>query len=425
MGTANLSSTSEIALNGNLDNSAVEKVYDKKYAPLYKAVRHGDLKDVMKFLEAHPEGVNAIISEIEETALHVAVTFEHLDIVKELVNKMQEGDLEWRNQFGETALVTAACTGIIEMAKCMIEKNRNLPVIPTNSDTLPVTQAVISNQKEMTRYLYSVTPLEELVPEMGHHGATLLWQCFVSDALDLALDLLWRCPRLAITRNARDFTLLSSMASNPSVFPGGCHLLFWECWIYNWIQIELATATKDIGINIERSNARESNDETSKVPNMYHGIKRIYKLKLTHVMSLEILRITCNEIATLDDLSQLSNIDEFQSLFQAAENGIPEFIIELLNVKPDLLYLRDELGRNFLFHAIQYRQAKVFNLIYGVTSSIRDDLANVIDKSGNTALHMAALLAPSAQLNHITGAVLQMQRETQWFKVPAILYYLF
>ncbi|KAI4347964.1 hypothetical protein L6164_008733 [Bauhinia variegata] len=216
MGTANLSSTSEIALNGNLDNSgpsivvvifsifiqksrhipklekltriiwkitAVEKVYDKKYAPLYKAVRHGDLKDVMKFLEAHPEGVNAIISEIEETALHVAVTFEHLDIVKELVNKMQEGDLEWRNQFGETALVTAACTGIIEMAKCMIEKNRNLPVIPTNSDTLPVTQAVISNQKEMTRYLYSVTPLEELVPEMGHHGATLLWQCFVSDAL--------------------------------------------------------------------------------------------------------------------------------------------------------------------------------------------------------------------------------------------------
>ncbi|KAI4347929.1 hypothetical protein L6164_008702 [Bauhinia variegata] len=424
METTNLSSNPEIAPRGNLDNSAVEKVYDKKYAPLYKAVRRGDLEDVMKFLEAHPEGVNAIISEIEETALHVAVTFEHLHIVKELVNKMQEGDLEWRDQFGETALVTAACTGIIEMAKCMIEKNRNLPMIPTNDGVLPVTHAVISNQKEMARYLYLVTPLEELVPEMGYHGANLLRQCFLSDAIDFSLDLVRRCPGLAIALNEENATLLWYLSNNPSKFPSGGQLLFWERWIYNWIQIEPDTAAKDIRINIERSNAIESNDITSIVPNKCHGllhllvvgIKRIYKLKLTHVMSLEILRITCNEIATLDDLSQLSNIDEFQSLFQAAENGIPEFIIELLNVKPDLLYLRDELGRNFLFHAIQYRQAKVFNLIYGVTSSIRDDLANVIDKSGNTALHMAALLAPSAQLNHITGAALQMQREIQWFK---------
>ncbi|KAI4297665.1 hypothetical protein L6164_037547 [Bauhinia variegata] len=137
----------------------------------------------MEFLEAHPEGVNAIISEFWETALHLAVTFEHLHIVKELVNKMQEGDLERKNEFGETALVTAACTGIIEMAKCMIEKNRNLPMILINFDTLPVTQALLSNQKEMARYLYLVTPLEELVPEKGYHGANFLRQCFLSDAI--------------------------------------------------------------------------------------------------------------------------------------------------------------------------------------------------------------------------------------------------
>ncbi|KAI4347982.1 hypothetical protein L6164_008748 [Bauhinia variegata] len=183
MKATDLSSYAEIAPGGNLDNSAVEKVYDKKYAPLYKAVRRGDLKDVMKELEAHPEGVNAIISEIKETALHVAVSFQHLHIVKELVNMMQEGDLEWRNQFGETALFIAACTGIIEMAKCMIEKNRNLPMIPTNSDTLPVTLAVIRNQNEMARYLYGVTPLEELEPENGCHGANLLRQFFLSDSI--------------------------------------------------------------------------------------------------------------------------------------------------------------------------------------------------------------------------------------------------
>ncbi|KAI4347984.1 hypothetical protein L6164_008750 [Bauhinia variegata] len=133
-------------------------------------------------------------------------------------------------------------------------------------------------------------------------------------------------------------------------------------------------------------------------------------------MSLELLRITCNEISTLDDLSQLSHAGQFWSLFQAARHGIPEFIIELLNAKPDLLYLQNKQGRNFLLLAIQYRQAKVLNLIYGVTSSIRDNLAVVKDKSGNTALHMAALLAPSEQLNQIPGAAVQMQRELQWFK---------
>ncbi|KAI4347978.1 hypothetical protein L6164_008746 [Bauhinia variegata] len=334
METANLSSNPEIAPREGAprdtsNNSAVEKVYDKKYAPLYKAVRHGDLEDVMKFLEAHPEGVNAIISEIGETALHVAVTFEHLHIVKELVHKMQEGDLEWRNQFGETAFATAACTGIIEMAKCMIEKNRNLPMIPANNGSLPVTKAVHRNKKEMARYLYSVTRLEELVLEKGYLGASLVQECFLAGAIDFTLDLVRRCPGLAIAMNGSKVTLLWSLSNKPSKFPSGCRLLFWERWIYNWIQIELATATKDIRIDMERSNAIESNDMTS--------------------------------------------------------------------------------------------IAEVFNLIYGVTSSIRDGLSVVKDESRNTALHMAALLAPSEQLNRIPGAALQMQRELQWFKFPLLI----
>ncbi|KAI4347914.1 hypothetical protein L6164_008688 [Bauhinia variegata] len=358
--TRDTSNNSEIA-QGNSHDDSVKKVYDRKYAPLYKAVRRGDLEDVMKFLEAHPDGVNAIISEIEETALHVAVTFEHLHIVKELVNKMQEGDLEWRNQFGETAFVTAACAGIIEMAKCMIEKNRNLPMIPSNTRSLPVTMAVLRNKKEMARYLYSVTTLEELKPENGRHGANLLQQCFLSEAIDFTLDLVRRCPELAITLNEDDSTLLWSLATRPSNFPSGCQLLFWERWIYNWIQIEPATAAKDIRINIERSNAIESNDMTSIVPNTCHGLLR----------------------------------------------GLVVYIFNLIGIKK--------------IHKLKLTHAKVFNRIYGVTSAIRDDLVVVKDKSENTALHMAALMAPSEQLNWIPGAALQMQRELQWFKFPLLI----
>ncbi|KAI4347916.1 hypothetical protein L6164_008689 [Bauhinia variegata] len=188
------------------------------------------------------------------------------------------------------------------------------------------------------------------------------------------------------------------------------------------IQIEPTTAAKDIRIDIERSNAIESNDMTSIVPNKCHGllhqlvvyifnligINRIYKLKFYASLAMRLLlSMTCHNC-------QMPAY--FRHYFELLKIGIPEFIIELLNVNPSCREDKNKLGRNFFFHAIQYRQAKVFNLIYGVTSSIRANLANVNDESGNTALHMAALLAPSEQLNCIPGAALQMQRELQWFK---------
>ncbi|KAI3840207.1 hypothetical protein MKW92_001163 [Papaver armeniacum] len=45
-----------------------------------------------------------------------------------------------------------------------------------------------------------------------------------------------------------------------------------------------------------------------------------------------------------------------------------------------------------------------------------------MDERGNTILHYAADIAPSHQLNSVSGAALQMQREAQWFKaVESIL----
>ena len=49
----------------------------------------------------------------------------------------------------------------------------------------------------------------------------------------MALDLLRRCPRLAVTQHIRHQTFLQALASIPSAFPSGCQLSLWERWIYN------------------------------------------------------------------------------------------------------------------------------------------------------------------------------------------------
>ena len=109
---------------------------------------------------------------------------------------------------------------------------------------------------------------------------------------------------------------------------------------------------------------------------------------------------------------QLKESGLFCSIIEAAKRGIPEFIIELIKANPEL----DSSGEDFFFAAVRHRQSKVFSLIYGFIWEAQ--ITTVREKeSRNNLLHMAGMLAPSEQLNRISGAALKMQRELQWFKV--------
>ncbi|XP_026429561.1 uncharacterized protein LOC113325949 [Papaver somniferum] len=68
--------------------------------------------------------------------------------------------------------------------------------------------------------------------------------------------------------------------------------------------------------------------------------------------------------------------------------------------------------------AIVERNEKMVSLICDLGDVYGDkfDLVSITDDEKNTILHYAAKLAPSAQLNLISGVALQMQREVQWFK---------
>ena len=72
------------------------------------------------------------------------------------------------------------------MAKCIIEKSQTLLRIKNGIyDLIPVVVALTFNPDgtEMARYLYSETPLEDLMPRNGINGAMFITRAIYSKAI--------------------------------------------------------------------------------------------------------------------------------------------------------------------------------------------------------------------------------------------------
>ncbi|KAH6757681.1 Ankyrin repeat family protein, partial [Perilla frutescens var. hirtella] len=112
------------------------------------------------------------------------------------------------------------------------------------------------------------------------------------------------------------------------------------------------------------------------------------------------------------DLNKM-NIDKI--IYDAIKHGIIEFIEEMLKYKPGIVWKKDKKGRTIFAHAIVLRQEKIFSLIYNLGAR-KCIMARRHDIFRNNFLHLAGKLSPPSQLERVSGAALQMQRELQWFK---------
>ncbi|KAF5476023.1 hypothetical protein F2P56_007770 [Juglans regia] len=150
---------------------------------------------------------------------------------------MSEDDLEVQDNFGDTALLETTYSGQYKMAECMLRKNKSLVSMGrANTDgfhMLPVVMALSNGYIKMARYLYSLTPLEDLIPEKGRSGSTLCTQAIYTRALDIALDLIRRCPRLVLAPDKESYSPLYALAAMGYAFPSGHRLVFWKRWIYS------------------------------------------------------------------------------------------------------------------------------------------------------------------------------------------------
>ena len=73
-----------------------------EYQTLYKAIQRGKWEEAKEFLDNHEKALTTGISFMGNTALHVAVSFKHVDIVKSLTGLLSKersyGDLAWSSE---------------------------------------------------------------------------------------------------------------------------------------------------------------------------------------------------------------------------------------------------------------------------------------------------------------------------------------
>ncbi|XP_009343380.2 uncharacterized protein LOC103935347 isoform X1 [Pyrus x bretschneideri] len=401
------------------------------HQPLIDAVAKGDWSSAKKYLTMHPDAIRERGSLSGLTALHMAVSMENEYMAKEVVEWMTEEDLEIEDANGVTAIALATLIGP-EVARCIIEKNKRLLCIPCNlQNMIPLIMACHGGHWGLARYLYSVTPLEALTSTQDNcrTGADLISHCFSSKELDIALDLIQRCPNLAFATNSTGKTLLQELACMPSLFLSGTRLRFWQQWIYNSIHIRHASGIRDVRIDVQKQANDPVNDQrdliirsvmaslrglVSTVRKLF-GIDHMYKMKQIHVQSLEVLQGMCKMTEGVS-LKQMQGSSVQTALFKAVEHGNDEFLRQLFTANILALGIYDENAKGMFQFSIECRQEKVYNFFHEFIRIMNVRTESRVDKFNNTLLHSAARLSPPAQLKHIQCAALQMQRELQWFK---------
>ncbi|XP_030965121.1 uncharacterized protein LOC115986356 isoform X2 [Quercus lobata] len=396
-----------------------------QYVSLEKHIREGEWEAANQFISSNPEAVIAKISISRSTALHIAIFEGHLNIVEELVKIMSEEDLKIKDAQGNTVLGYCSMVGNIQMAKCIIGKSRTSLSIGNGSDDLiPVVLALTYNPSgtEMARYLYSQTPLEDLMPRNGINGVMFITRAIYSKAIDMALDLLERHPELAIAPDYNGWSPVEVLAGMSFAYRSGNRLVYWKEWIYNSICIPLAHDTNQIPISIRKSEmekcgqARNIRSARGSVWNLlkFLEIDKIYELKLLHHQSKILLLHMCRVLRGLN-FQQLENGGVIEAIIKAVKDGRIEFVAKILKEFPELVWcVEKSTGRNIFMLVVLYRQDEVFHFL--CRSPEKNSILARVDFDSNSILHFAAMLEPFAKPNKAPGAALLMQREVHWFK---------
>jgi ankyrin repeat protein len=158
----------------------------------------GDWLVAKAFLDKHPDCVQLPITMEKATLLHSAAAAKRTYFVQEVLNWMTPGDLELTTIDGDTALHVAAQTGEVKIAKEMVEKNNELPLIKNYKEMIPLHAAAYKRDRKMVDFLFSdsVTPFSRLTTPQrielflltvsaGFYGMPYMCVCFWETPLTL------------------------------------------------------------------------------------------------------------------------------------------------------------------------------------------------------------------------------------------------
>ncbi|KAK1355208.1 PGG domain-containing protein [Heracleum sosnowskyi] len=361
--------------------------------PFYQAALKGDWQAAKGIIGQYPQVINVSITKNYETALHIASSTKHVHFVEELVNLMQPEDLELQNKNWNTALCLAAAAGTVKIAEIMIKKNPKLLKTRGNNHMSPLMMAALFGRKDMVSYLYSKT--NNMIDEdwTVKDRVMLLHACMSADLYDVALKLLHHHKKeLAV---ATDKNALHVLARNPSVFARTRRHVFWRL------------------LNAILPGPRKGPAE-----------KTCQALEIVQIVWGEVVKLTDEEISNIirgpPEIIKVKDVDRFMGyqsrvLFVAAALGNTRFLIELIQLCPELIWKIDDNNRTIFHVAVLHRQESVYNLLHEI-GSIKDHITSYKDTNDNNILHLAAMQPEQSRLNIVSGVALQMQREILWFK---------
>ncbi|KAK9989404.1 hypothetical protein SO802_029643 [Lithocarpus litseifolius] len=358
----------EISEHAAQENQNQHQTFDlqskSQYLRLYLAALKGNWQDANQILrvEAESDCIQYSITQTNESILHVAFASKHMAFIKGVVQLLSSDDLELTNVDGDTALCFAAKSGIVPIAKEMVKKNNNLPLIRSSSEgRTPLHQAALLGRRDMVSYLFSVTRLNELTLD---ERMEILIATITHDMYDIALKILGADETLAIANDGKNIAALHELARKHSKS-----------------QLSLC--------------------------------KPCFKSSSMQKLVDELVARVSREVKLFED-KQFSYIVR-TLLFDAVEFGNIEFLDILIGSYPNIIWTIDDHRRSLLHIAVKNRQESVFNLIYE-TVAAKEIILTYVDCSKQNILHLAGELAPPRRLNIVSGAALQMQRELLWFK---------
>ncbi|KAK4368295.1 hypothetical protein RND71_012087 [Anisodus tanguticus] len=393
------------------------------YVPLCQAALGGNWEKAKEFFNVHPDATSARITKGWETTLHIAAGANKVQFVEELVKLMSPLELALQNKYDNTALCFAAASGLTRIAKVMVMKNQFLPMVRGSKGVTPLHMAALLGHREMVWYLYSVTDHQYLSKE---DYISLLTATINSNLFDVALHILQHMPELGIERDQNEDAILHILARKPLAFSDKNGLGIWQRFVYAY----LTELPLDVSVHLQNrtsnmsSGSRGNNNTkaylfiTRLVRHLLKtlGVRKVLETKLVHLQALELVKRSWKEVLLLND-SQIGNLLRSPSrpLFVAAELGNFEFIVELIQSYPDLIWKVDEESQSIFHIAVIHRQEKIYKLIYNIGAH-KDIITSYKSRNNENILHLAAKLAPTNRLGIVSGAALQMQRELLWFK---------
>ncbi|KAG6683586.1 hypothetical protein I3842_12G021700 [Carya illinoinensis] len=289
--------------------------------------------------------------------------------------------------------------------------------------------AIDFGQIEMACHLYHRTLQENnLIPQdndqeiQDHNGATLFTRAIYIGTLDIALDLIQRCPRSALALDKDDESPILALASMRHSVPSKTQLGFWKQRIYSCMRIPPVSLTgSETRLNISTGDQHQSNQEDHQniisvllrscaagVLNFF-GITLLFEMKKIHDPYIELLSLMSEEISNSKP-QKLKDGLVHSAICQATKNGIFEFVSKMLKTDLEFITVRDEDDRNLFMLAVLHRHEKIFSILYSqdMMMNYYSFMKCLLDVDGNNILHMAGIIEHSTPVNQIPGAALQM-----------------